>query len=304
MGDTVTESTQDDSYPTRFLAALASAIVVLTVVALFLWFRNVADFDEEDEVTESTRDDSYSTGFVVALAVAAVVLIIIALSLWFLRSPDADRAKIPTATVTAEAQELTTPTVPPTSVVEGTATLTPVVRRTTTVEPTPSPTPALATTTSEPTETPTVTPGATENTGTIEGQITLQGRNRHAGITLLVNGTPTGTTDASGAFRLTVPAGRYPVRARYPGYVPIEAANVDVGVGETTPLPATLMAAGDTDGDGDIDLYDVVRCAINFGQQVPPADSHVDLNGDGTIDFRELMLAQRNFGSIGPVPWR
>ncbi len=160
------------------------------------------------------------------------------------------------------------------------------------------------TTEAAPTATPTGAPVVTGNRGTIEGRVALQGRERYAGITLLVNGTPAGSTDELGVFQLVLPPGRYTVRASYPAYIAIEASDVEVQAGEVVSLPPGLLHAGDTDRDSDIDLFDVVRCAIGFGKAVPEADSHADLNGDGVIDLRDVTLAQQNYREIGPTPWR
>jgi len=148
---------------------------------------------------------------------------------------------------------------------------------------------------------PLVAPGEAGDVGAVEGQLALEGRTLFSGITLLVDGTPAATTDASGAFRFTAPVGAYTVAARYPGYMSIEAGGVEVQIGETTRLPAVGLRAGDTDEDGDIDLFDVVRCVINLGQQ---GTTHADVNSDGKVDLRDVILTQRNYRGVGPAPWR
>jgi len=148
---------------------------------------------------------------------------------------------------------------------------------------------------------PLVAPGEAGDAGAVEGQLTLEGRTLFSGITLLVSGTPAATTDASGAFRLTAPAGSYTVAARYPGYMSVEAGGVEVQAGETTRLPAVGLRAGDTDADGDIDLFDVVRCVINLGQE---RTTHADVNSDGKVDLRDVILTQRNYRGVSPAPWR
>ncbi|MFQ5854039.1 MAG: hypothetical protein ACE5LU_00125 [Anaerolineae bacterium] len=266
-------------------------------------------------MTVSSQEGFRRTWFLGGLFVVAIVLVITALFLRFLRTPDAGPIEtVPTATVTTEAG-LATMTSRPTTVVEGTASPVPSARRTTSVELTPSSTVELATTattvaeaTVTPTASPLVTPpgvpGGAGDTGTIEGQIALQGRNNRVGITLLVDGTPMDTTDASGTFRLNVPAGRFAVRASYPGHIAIEAPDVEVRVGEVTRLPATSLPAGDADRDGDVDLYDMVRCAIGLGRLVPATGPHADVNGDGVIDLRDIILTQRNYRDASPLPWQ
>lgn len=142
-----------------------------------------------------------------------------------------------------------------------------------------------------------------QSTGTIEGRITLQGRKHHAGITLRANGAPVGTTDATGAFSLTVAAGYYTVQASHPGYVSIKVTGVSVPAGRTVRLPTTSLLGGDTNNDGNVDLYDVVRCVINFRRAASPEDPHIDVNGDGIIDVREIILTQQNYRRSSPAAW-
>lgn len=265
-------------------------------------------------MTIQTEEESWSTWFLVALFVVAVVVLLAALFLWLRPTPDAGRlAGMATATAPA---------------VAGTATSAPVARRTAGL-PLPSPTfeaaptatvvagpaatvvpPAPATTTASPGATATATASTApralstgEAMGTIEGEVALEGREHFSGIALLVDGTWAATTDASGAFRLAVPAGHHRVGARYPAYMSIEAADVEVRAGQVTRLPAVSLKAGDTDGDGDVDLFDVVRCVINLGQPAVPGDTHADINGDGVVDLRDVILTQRNYRGTGPAPW-
>lgn len=285
----------------------------------------------------STQEDTWPTWFVVGLFVFAMTLLLTGLFLSLRRPPAAGPvAGLPTTTATAEVAR-TALTGQPTLMAEGTATPAVIVRRTVNVELTPTPAAGLATPTAglaltattvvvvtgtpaprppaSPTTMPAATgtavvvmpsgpPGEAGDMGTIEGQVALQGRQRHTGIMLLVNGAPAGTTDATGAFHLTVPAGHHAVRASYSGYIAAEAPDVEVRAGEMTSMPAISLRAGDTDHDGDVDLYDVVRCAINFGRKVPAADTHADVNEDGVIDLRDVILVQRNYRGIGPAPWR
>jgi len=132
--------------------------------------------------------------------------------------------------------------------------------------------------------------------GTIEGQILLRGRQSHEGITILLNGKPVAKTDAQGAFRIeTVPAGTYTIVAQYPGALPLQLEAVEIREGTVT-LPSASLRSGDLDGDGDIDIYDLVRYASN-----PEA---IDVNGDGTVNVRDLLTLDLNYGATGPDQWR
>lgn len=278
----------------------------------------------------TTQDEPWPTWFLVGLFMVALALLATALIL-LLRGPRgagvptaAAPARVVLATETAGARLATEGTLTPASVARGAGgagelpsatevvashsvqpALTPAaaVGATGTPVPRPPATPAVApaATATSAVVMPLVAPGEAGDAGAVEGQLALEGRTLFSGITLLANGTSAALTDASGSFRLTVPAGRYTVTARHPGYVTIEATDVEVRAGDTTRLPLAVLRAGDTDADGDIDLFDVVRCVINLGQE---RTTHADVNSDGKVDLRDVILTQRNYRGVSPAPWR
>lgn len=282
-------------------------------------------------MTVSTRDDSWPTCFLVGLFAVALTLLVTALFLWIRGPRDAGRMASAATASAAARVVLATETAGRRLVTEGTATPVPVARGTESAGVPPAPTAALVSPSVEPartiaaeagatgTATPTPGPAATATSavviplappgeagaaGTVEGQLALEGRTLFSGTTLLVDGMPAATTDEAGDFRLVVPAGQHTVAARHPGYITIEATGVEVRPGDTTRLPATELRAGDTDEDGDVDLFDVVRCVIGLGQKSQARTMHADVNGDGTVDLRDVILAQRNYRGVSPAPWQ
>lgn len=132
--------------------------------------------------------------------------------------------------------------------------------------------------------------------GVIKGQILLQGRQSHEGVTILLNGKPVAKTDAQGTFRIeAVPAGTYTLAAQHPGSLPLQLEAIEIREGTIT-LPTISLRSGDLDGDGDIDIFDLVRYASNPGA--------TDVNGDGKVNVRDLLTLDLNYGATGPDQWR
>ena len=54
---------------------------------------------------------------------------------------------------------------------------------------------------------------------------------------------------------------------------------------------------GDVNGDGVVDILDIVLCAIHFGEiYFPPMPIIIDLNQDGIVDIVDLVTIAINFG--------
>ena len=51
----------------------------------------------------------------------------------------------------------------------------------------------------------------------------------------------------------------------------------------------------DVNGDGVVDLFDLVLVGQHFGER-PPSESRADVNRDGTVDILDLVLIARHFG--------
>lgn len=230
-------------------------------------------------MTSSTqKEEVYSTGFLIGLAVVAIVLFLVAGYLWFFRTPDPG----PLATIPDRETSISTQAGPASA---GTDVLPPAEA---------GGPPAVGVAPDEAT--------STSEMGTIEGQVALEGRNNHSGIDVLVDDAPATTTDVEGAFQVTVPIGAHTVRAGRLGFAAAETT-VDVPAGASAALPFVTLPAGDTDGDADIDLFDIVRCAINLGQPAPAGMEYADVNGDGVIDMYEIGVIHRNYRTLEPITW-
>jgi hypothetical protein len=190
------------------------------------------------------------------------------------------------------------------------ATTTPIPPTATTVPPTATTVPPTATAV-PPTLAPTMTPSPVGPTptapanGGITGTFIYQNRPDNAGInvTLLLLGQSvvTVTTGADGVFNFTdVPPGNYVVQGSAPGHLTVQH-DITVVAGPATDLGTHTLPAGDTNGDGKVDVADAGLIGANFGINVPPAPTAADLNGDAKVDIRDLVLVGSNFGTQGPI---
>lgn len=132
--------------------------------------------------------------------------------------------------------------------------------------------------------------------GNLTGQVYLEGRDKHDGIRVFLDGL-TGMTGEDGKFVFSrIPMGRYNIEASAEGYLPGRRV---VEVSEETLLPALVLLGGDVDKDEDIDIADLLALAGGLGGE----PLGLDLNVDGRIDIRDLVIAAKNFGAK-ESPWR
>lgn len=68
-------------------------------------------------------------------------------------------------------------------------------------------------------------------------------------------------------------------------------------IGETV----VVVMQGDINGDGIVDIFDIVRVALSFGMTYPnPSwDPNADINNDGIIDIFDLVVVALHFGETG-----
>lgn len=240
-----------------------------------------------------------------------------------------------------DVQAAATPT--PTPTLAATPTLTPTLTITPTVTPTP---------TVDFTPTPTSVPSAQRiggvvlrqgippgvpNTGTqgctrVDVSTNGNGSQILASAFTLIDTSAVTTTfpisvNTPGGFIVTLPSGtgNNTVRASYPGYLAAQKTNVAVLNNGDVLIGTTKLVGGDVNGDGAINILDIVIIIGNMGtSSVPirssaqscagiagtqgseapaPSDSALDINDDGVIDISDLAIAAGNFGQSAPTAW-
>lgn len=121
-------------------------------------------------------------------------------------------------------------------------------------------------------------------------------------------------------------SGNNTVRASYPGYLSAQKTNVAVSNNGDVLIGTTKLSGGDVNGDGAINILDIVIIIGNIGtSSVPirssaqscsgiagtqgdastpaPTDNALDINDDGIIDISDLAIAAGNFGQSAPAVW-
>ncbi|HEY40239.1 MAG TPA: hypothetical protein G4O18_00065, partial [Dehalococcoidia bacterium] len=138
-----------------------------------------------------------------------------------------------------------------------------------------------------------------EAKGIIVGEAFLEDSEDNSGITVSAGSYQT-TTDADGSYILNVAPGTYTVtisKGNYLAAVSAEVYVVDVLSGEPTEMPAAVLLKGDYNGDGIINIADLIAVAENLGTTGPAGD----LNSDGSVDALDLVPIGRNFGETSSL---
>ncbi len=106
--------------------------------------------------------------------------------------------------------------------------------------------------------------------GAIRGNVFLQGSPDHSGVTVRTNGN--GATSAEdGSYSIEgLPPGSYALTAEKEMYLTATKEGVVVEPGETAVVGNVILLAGDLNGDGVIDLRDLVILAQNLGLLASP----------------------------------
>jgi uncharacterized repeat protein (TIGR01451 family) len=145
-----------------------------------------------------------------------------------------------------------------------------------------------------------------DKTGCYVGQLGLDGRSRHDGVILRLDGIPVARTLRGGDFRLCgVSPGLHDLATWQPGYLAV-AARTSVAAGRATELPWVALPGGDIDGDGKVDLADLVLVGAAYGADVAEAETSLaaaDVNGDRRVDLFDLVMVSGSYDRFGPVPW-
>ncbi|MFN8485318.1 MAG: hypothetical protein U0768_19950 [Anaerolineae bacterium] len=145
------------------------------------------------------------------------------------------------------------------------------------------------------------TTGVTAQNQLLTGKVSLQGRGSSGGsqVQAAGGGTPVGP---DGTYSLIVPTGTMNVTAAHSSYLSSSTSGGGNAPSVVT-LPPTTLLAGDINGDGTIDLFDLVYLATVYGT-TPPGNPKADLNADGTVDLFDLVLLGVNYGkTTSGTPW-
>ncbi|MCW5849825.1 MAG: hypothetical protein KIT87_07055 [Anaerolineae bacterium] len=133
--------------------------------------------------------------------------------------------------------------------------------------------------------------------GAVQGRLIVQGRTNHAEVDVKMGSAET-VTDESGMYSITSQQGTYDLKATLAKYLPSKLPNVIVPPGGLREVPVAALRGGDANGDGSIDLYDMVLVAVNFNTR-PAGNPQADINNDGAVDIVDLVLVGANFGYSG-----
>ncbi len=98
----------------------------------------------------------------------------------------------------------------------------------------------------------------------IQGQVLLQGRDSSLGAYVIVDGG-LHFADATGSYDIPILLGTYDVTLTAPGYLSVTITGLQVGSAPVV-LPTFTLPYGDADGDGVIDVKDLVIPANNLGK--------------------------------------
>ncbi len=129
------------------------------------------------------------------------------------------------------------------------------------------------------------------------GVLQLQGRTDHSGIVVTSETGQQAVTASDGSFLI---AGSGPLTFEHPGFLPAQSGlPTSIQAGDFAPLALGVITllAGDTSGDGQINILDLAYIAQQYGTN----DTLADLNGDGRVDILDIVLAAGNFGLAGPT---
>lgn len=141
-------------------------------------------------------------------------------------------------------------------------------------------------------------------TATVQGNILLQSYLGGAGIGSSMEFRSPGTQNlifsapitlnANGNYQATnVPVGSYDVAVKFPNWLRTVAGNITVGAPITT--LSLQLTNGDSDGDNDVDVFDLNYLFGAFGTFGPAGD----IDWSGVVDVFDINIEFANFGLIG-----
>lgn len=143
--------------------------------------------------------------------------------------------------------------------------------------------------------------GAAPAPAVVAGRVRLQQRTDYAGVVVQVGGQ-SAATGGDGRFSLAdAPTGSQVARASAAGFLSAEGA-LTISPGQRLTLTEVTLLGGDVNGDGVIQLLDLVALGAAYGQ-CPPQDPRLDLNADRCLNILDLVILGANYGRAGPLPW-
>ena len=148
---------------------------------------------------------------------------------------------------------------------------------------------------------------ATVNTPMITGKIVTENTKGLYKATIKVLQGQTEVTSATtkddGTFAIELPYGTYTIKIEKPGYLSYTINSVNITTGETINIGAKKLIAGDTNGDGEVDLSDLSEINHAYGATVGQAkyEERLDLNEDGIIGQRDIDILNANYYETSKV---
>jgi murein DD-endopeptidase MepM/ murein hydrolase activator NlpD len=109
-------------------------------------------------------------------------------------------------------------------------------------------------------------------------------------------------TNQDGTFYIEADAGTYDVVIEKPGYLTYTVKNIVLGEMGEVEFEDYALIAGDVNGDGEIELSDLVALNDNIGitvsyeEGVTDENAKYDFNGDGIIDKEDRNILKANYG--------
>jgi hypothetical protein len=133
----------------------------------------------------------------------------------------------------------------------------------------------------------------TGNQATLVGRVLLEGRTDHSGTAVEIEGGPVAYTDANGDYTLVHTAGTHTIHYDHAAYLAQSTTGTGVA-GTTVTLDTVTLLGGDVNGDGEIDILDLVAVGTQFSS-TSPSPPEADINADGVVDIIDIVLIAKNF---------